>query len=105
MVGTAVAAFLPSLWTSSLLSVKIVDLLAIASLSCTAYSLMSMGPNDAVVANARKTRSNGAQGPMTRYIDFLNGGLSFLVSLNALSFRGRHGVHEGFWLLCVLPLS
>lgn len=28
-----------------------------------------------------------------------------LIALNALGFQNKRGVHEGFWLLCLLPLS
>lgn len=42
-------------------------------------------------------------GPLKRYLDFLNGALSLLVSLNGTRFKDRPGLHGGFWLLCYVP--
>lgn len=42
-------------------------------------------------------------GPLKRYLVFLNGALSLLVSLNATRLRDRPGVHSAFWLFCYLP--
>lgn len=46
---------------------------------------------------------NPDAGPLENCVDYLNIGLSLLVLLNAFSYRGRQGVHEGFWIICVLP--
>ena len=45
------------------------------------------------------------RGPVKRYVAYLNGGLSLLIALNSIGFKGKKGVHEGFWLLCLLPLG
>ena len=99
------AAFLPSLLTSQLVQAKLIDLLAITSLMCTAHILMSMPSSKSQRAQTsyfgRPLEANSS--PIERYIDYFNGGLSFLILLNAFSYRGKQGVHEGFWLLCVLP--
>lgn len=44
-------------------------------------------------------------GPLEMYIHPLNGSLSLLLSVNAYLLKGKSGVHEGFWLLCLLPIS
>ncbi len=48
---------------------------------------------------------NSNAGPLERSIDYLNSGLSLLLLLNAFSYRGKQGVHEGFWLICTLPVG
>ena len=103
----AAAAFIPSLLTSQLVQVRLIDLLALTSLICTAYILMSMPnskPQTAQLSHFGRPLVTGS-GPLERYIDFLNGGLSLLVLLNAFWYRGRQGVHEGFWLICILPFG
>lgn len=98
-------AFLPSLLMSRLVQVKIVDLLAITSLVCTAHILISMPnrkPAEAHLSYLGRPLSPDA-GPLERCIDYLNSGLSLLVLLSAFSYRGKQGVHEGFWLICTLP--
>ena len=42
-------------------------------------------------------------GPLHQYLSYLNAGLSLLLGLYAIGFRGRNGVHDGFWMLCLLP--
>lgn len=42
-------------------------------------------------------------GPLKRYLVFLNGALSLLVSLNATRLSDRPGVHSAFWLFCYVP--
>ena len=66
---------------------------------------MSIGNNQAKTPYEGAFQRVKAPGPVLRYIDCFNGGLSSLICLNALTLRGREGVHEGFWLLCVLPLG
>lgn len=100
-------AFIPSLLTSRLVQVKIIDLLAITSSICTASVLMFMPnskPQDAELSYlGRPIDAN--TGPLERYIDYLNGGLTLLVLPNAFLYRGTQGVHEGFWSICVLPFG
>ena len=67
---------------------------------------MSIGNKKAKIPHEGAPQLGEASpGPIQRYIDYLNGGLSCLICLNALTLRGREGVHEGFWLLCILPLG
>ena len=90
---------------SRLIQVKIVDLLAITSLVCTGHILISMPnskPPEAHLSYLGRPLGPDA-GPLERCIDYLNSGLSLLVLLNAFSYRGKQGVHEGFWLICTLP--
>ncbi|MCJ1461706.1 hypothetical protein MMC07_000304 [Pseudocyphellaria aurata] len=97
--------FLPALLTSSLFQAKILCLLSMSSLLCTAYVLIFV-PKDKPDASNREPAQQIQQprsGPVRRYINYLNGGLSMLILLNALTLKERRGVHEGFWLLCILP--
>ncbi len=81
-------------------------LLSISSLVCTAYSLIFI-PNTKPEPLNRKKKVKSIfhpqAGPIRQYISHLNGGLSMLILLNAPSLKDKQGVHEGFWLLCILP--
>jgi len=44
-------------------------------------------------------------GPIKQYITYLNAGLSFFITLNAIAFKDKKGVHEGFWVLLLLPVG
>ena len=92
---------------SRLLKARIISLLSMTSLIATAYTLI-------FVPNTRPASSKKASfrrqlatepGPVNQYIGYLNGGLSLLIVLNAISFKDKGGVHEGFWLLCFLPFG
>jgi len=43
------------------------------------------------------------QRPINKYIPYLNGTFGLLLAIDGLIWRGRSGVHEGFWILCLLP--
>lgn len=96
------AAFLPSILTSQLLQVKMVGFLAISSLLCSAYVLMTASV-DSERTNTAQSSSQREQGLIKRYAIPLNASLTLLVALNAFRFYGRQGVHEGYWALCVVP--
>jgi len=90
---------------SRLISAKLISLLSMSSLIATAYILV-------FVPNTRENKINSGepsqqlqseQGPIHKHINYLNGGLSLLIAINAFGFRDKRGVHEGFWLLCLLP--
>lgn len=92
---------------SHLLSAKLISLLSMSSLVATAYILIFV-PNTRL--DDPKTEKPRGQlqpetGPVQKYISYLNGGLSLLIALNAIGFKDKKGVHEGFWLLCMLPIS
>lgn len=89
--------FLPTLTTSPYPQMRLISLLAISSLLCTAYVLFFL-PLDKP-AEVSSTR----EGPIRQYIGYLNGGLSIVVGLNAFHFGGEKSVHDGFWLSCLLP--
>ena len=40
---------------------------------------------------------------MNQYLSYLNATLSLLLAVSAIAWRGRKGIHESFWLLCILP--
>lgn len=92
---------------SRLVSAKLISLLSMSSLIATAYILVFVPNTRPDNAQRKKSRQQlqPEPGPVHKYINYLNGGLSLLIGLNALNFRDKRGVHEGFWLLCLLPIS
>ena len=100
-------AYIPTLIMSSLIQAKLVSLLCITSLVATAYimafvtDIRPKSPNQV----KPKKRSESKSGPFRRYIGYLNGTLSLLCALNSITFRDKRGVHDGFWLLCLLPIG
>ena len=92
---------------SRLLQVKLISVLSMTSLIATAYILIfvpNTRPASSKKASSRRQLASEL-GPVHKYIGYLNGGLSLLIGLNAISFRDKRGVHEGFWLLCFLPVG
>lgn len=77
------------------------------SLIGTAYSLVFVPATQPKPANRLQLVRDFDQkaGPINSYLGYLNGCLSLLVLLNALNLKDKDGVHEGFWLLCILPAS
>ncbi|KAL2051593.1 hypothetical protein ABVK25_008007 [Lepraria finkii] len=101
-------SYIPALIMSRLLQVKLISLLSMTSLIATAYILVFV-PNTRAESperakSRREVQSKPEKGPVHKYIGYLNGGLSLLIALNAMSFKDKQGVHEGFWLLCLLPV-
>ncbi len=76
-----------------------------SSLVATAYILVFIPNTRANKLNGVKSRHQPEQGPFDNYVSYLNGGLSFLIAVNASVFKDKRGVHEGFWLLCLLPIG
>ncbi|KAL9008042.1 MAG: hypothetical protein Q9173_006794 [Seirophora scorigena] len=81
---------------------RLISLLAISSLLCTAYILFFLTNRKPAEVRMSPAAFEGI-GPIRQYITYLNGGLSILVGLNAFHFTGKEGVHDGFWLFCLLP--
>lgn len=98
-------AFLPALIMSQLLQAKLVALLAMTSLVATAYILMFLPVSKSEPANYNqiKRRFEPEPGPLRRFLPYLNGGLSLLIGVHAVTFKNKPGVHDGLWVLCVLP--
>ena len=101
----AVMAFLPVLLMSRPLQAKLICLLSISSLICTAYILVCIPIATPESANRKQAKHiyPSASRPILWYINYLNGGLSILILLNAFNFKNKEGVHRGFWLLCFIP--
>ena len=100
------AAFLPSILISPLLQVKFVGFLALSSLLCTAYVLVTLEFEPGYTNPRRNsTQSQGKHKLMQKYLIPLNAGLAMLVTLNAVKFYGWQGVHRGYWVLCVVPVG
>ena len=97
--------YLPALVNSRLLQAKIISLLGMTSLVATTYLLIYV-PNTKPSATDRRplsARFEREPSPIHKHLGSLNVGLSVLVALNSITFRGRVGVHDGFWILCLLP--
>lgn len=101
----SVMVFMHAIWTSTSLRAKFIAVLGMSSILTSAYSLLLI----------RKTRPqqslrrpvflpvNPNQNPVQKYLEYLNGIFSLLVALNVFSWRGRSGVYDGFWVVCLLP--
>ena len=102
---TSVLAFFPAILTSRSLQAKFVSVLAITSLLSTAYILVFI-PNRKAQDPDRKRPMRHLEpdpGLVHQYLGYLNAGLGLLLSIYAFGFRGKTGVHDGFWMLCFLP--
>ncbi|KAL9129092.1 MAG: hypothetical protein Q9217_002364 [Psora testacea] len=105
----AAAAFAPALLASRLFQVKLVCLFSMTSLVASAY-ILAFVPNtkydagDGLLSRLERL-AHSKREPLQQYLSLLNGGLSLLLSFSAYSLKGKHGVHEGFWLLCFLPVA
>ncbi|KAF6227732.1 hypothetical protein HO173_012062 [Letharia columbiana] len=99
-------AYIPTLIMSSLVQAKLVSLLCITSLTATAYILafVPITRHKSLNRVKSKKRLEPMSGPVHQYISYLNGTLSLLCALNSIIFRDKQGVHDGFWLLCLLPV-
>lgn len=93
--------FVPTLMTSPTLRVRLVGLLAIASLLCTAYMLMML-PNTKTIP-VHQSRASGSLGPVSEYFRWLIIGLNLLIFLNGFIFKDGKDSPDGFWPLCILP--
>lgn len=81
--------------------------LSVSSLIATAYILIFVPntPSEPLNSKQPKQISRFRDGPIRQYINFLNGTLALLIAINVPTLINKEGVHEGFWLLCLLPLS
>ena len=93
--------------TSRLVQVALVSLVCMTSLIATAY-ILAFVPNSKPkpLDQAKSMRQPEPDvGPVRQYIGYLNGALSLLCALNCTTLRDKQGVHDGFWLLCLLPIG
>ena len=103
--------YIPALIISRVVQAKLVSLLCMTSLIATAYILTfvpNTRPNTSPKSPNRvrsKRQLEPESGPVHQYISYLNGALSLLCALNSITFRDKRGVHDGFWLLCLLPVG
>ena len=97
--------YLPAILTSRSTQAKLVSFLNMTSLLATAYILVfiSTKKRDMFKGKRALTPLQEEARPVHRYLPYLNGALSFLLAVNAIAWRERKGVHEGFWVLCLLP--
>lgn len=95
-------AFLPPLLFASSIRARLISLLSISSLLCTAYNLFSL-------PGSKTTRKwmyiHEPPGPLLQHGPYLNGGLSLLIGLSAFMIDDKKMGHDGFWLLCLLPVG
>lgn len=97
--------FLPAFFRSHLLQVKLMCTLSISSLIATAYILIFVPNTQSEPLSSKQPRqiSRIRDGPIRQYINFLNGALALLIAMNVPTLISKEGVHDGFWLLCLLP--
>ncbi|MCJ1243501.1 hypothetical protein MMC30_000698 [Trapelia coarctata] len=102
----SVMTFLPAVMMSPLYQAKLISFFCVSSLLASAYMLVFV-PNDrgGGTSQPREVFTTFATDskPIHKYLPYLNGALSLLLAINAINWRGRRGVHEGFWVLCLLP--
>ena len=98
-------AYIPTLIRSGLIQAKLVSLICITSLIATAYILAFIPKSSPQSLNQAKSKRHlePESGPVHRYFSYLNGALSLVCALNSIMFRDKTGVHDGFWVLCLLP--
>lgn len=79
--------------------------LSVSSLIATAYILIFVPNNQSEPSKSKQLSqiSSFRDGPIRQYINLLNGALAVLIVLNVPTLINKQGVHEGFWLLCLLP--
>lgn len=100
-------AYIPALVMSRLVQAKLVSLLCITSLIVTGY-ILAFVPNTKVKSRKRvesRRLLESEFGLVSQYIGYLNGAMSLLCAISSTTFRDRRGVHDGFWLLCLLPIG
>ncbi|KAI4275020.1 MAG: hypothetical protein LQ337_003508 [Flavoplaca oasis] len=95
-------AFLPPLLSASSTQRKFIALLSISSLLCTAYLLFFLPESE---ATGKRMNTRGPPGPLLQHGPYLNGVLSFMIGLSALTMDDKRMDHDGFWLLCLLPVD
>ncbi|KAL8643411.1 MAG: hypothetical protein Q9226_008398, partial [Calogaya cf. arnoldii] len=94
-------AFLPPLFSASSIRGRLSSFLSISSLLCTAYTLFRQPETK----RGRKWMyTHEPPGPLLQYGLYLNGGLSLLIALNASMVDDKSMGHDGFGLLCLLPI-
>ena len=100
-------AYIPTLISSRLIQAKLVSLLCITSLIATAYILTFIPTTGSKSSDRVKSKRQlePEAGPIHRYIGYLNGALSLVCALNSITFREKAGVHDGYWVLCLLPVG
>ena len=90
---------------SDLFQPRVIAILSISSLICSAYILLFV-PNLKPSGGSNQPRGladNVDSGPLQLYLVPMNGILSSLLGFNAITFQGTQGVHDGFWVLCLMP--
>ena len=107
MPSLSAMAYIPTLIRSRLIQAKLVSLLCITSLIATAYILAFIPKSSPQSLNLVKSKRHlePESGPIQRYISYLNSALSLVCALNSIIFRDKTGVHDGFWVLCLLPVG
>lgn len=100
--------YIPLLFTTQ----KLLSLLSITSLACTAYLLHFLPPGktgipiiDGRNAGPRGIQKDDGRGPLLRYLPYMNLGLGGILLLSPLVAGGKSADQEYAQLLHVLPLG
>jgi hypothetical protein len=97
--------FIPSMIKCRDPRAKLLGFLSMTSVLATAYCLVfipNKKPNHAAQDQAISTASSRRR-VLHRWLPYLNGALAVLIAVNGYGWRGRKGVHDGFWVICLLP--
>jgi hypothetical protein len=97
--------YLPSIIKSSAWGARITAIMCMTSCLMTAYILVfipNKKPNGSE-SRQRLAMMNEDPRPLHVALPYLNIALSILVALNGYLWRDRKGVHDGFWIICLLP--
>lgn len=87
---------------SSSPSAALLCLLAITSLISTSYTMryLQMASNSPARSNPLGLEVDG---PIERYLPYMNGGIVCLLLFASWSLKGRQESQEGFWIFLLLP--
>jgi len=107
MAATSGTLFAPIFYRTRLSKPKYLAAMGITSLILTIYMLVLI-PN-----RGRRIPTKGVKlvrqdlvelTPLQRYVPYLNAILAALVGYSGLEFKDSPRVHDGFWMICFVPL-
>jgi hypothetical protein len=108
MTATAAMLFVPIFFRTRLAKPKLIAIMGMTSLASTIYMLVMVptkGKQPPAKSLAKGIKDPLEFSPMQRWVPLLNGPAAALVFLLGLEFKDHPRVHDGFWLICSLPLG
>jgi hypothetical protein len=108
MTATAAMLFVPIFFRTRLAKPKLIAIMGMTSLASTIYMLVmvpSKGKQPPAKTLAKGIKDPLEFSPMQRWVPLLNAPAAALVFLLGLEFKDHPRVHDGFWLICSLPIG